>query len=158
MPEQPPTSSLALEAERAVRRGDLKEALALFRRLLSFEPDSAALRARIAAVESLVQPRELSAGRPAQPPPGSLSFERPPTPEQVAEALFDRGDIAGAEATYERILKARPGHQLAHERLLEIRAAAAAQPDRTPPAPALPRDKDRLFEELLARIASRRRP
>lgn len=156
MPEQP-TTTLALDAERAVRRGDLKEALALFRQLLALEPDSSAVRARIAAVESLLQPQELSAGRPAQPVPGSLSFERPPTLEQVAEALFDRGDIAGAAATYERVLKARPGHQLARERLLEIQAAAASQPEQRPPSRALPRDKDRLFEELLARIASRRR-
>ncbi len=157
MPEQLSPTTLAVEAERAVRRGDLKEALALFRQLLAQAPDSSALRARIAAVESLVQPKELSAGRPALPPPGSLNFERPPTLEQVAEALFDRGDLAGAAATYERILKARPEHQLAHERLLELRAAAATLPERRPPSQALPRDKVRLLEELLARVASRRR-
>ena len=157
MPGTPPPPALLQDAERALRRGELHEAVAIFRSLLAREPGSLELQARIRSVESLLQPREVGAGRPPSPPTGSLSFERPPTLEQVAEALFDRGDYAGAVSTYQRVLQARPDHLLARERLEEIRAVAQHQPADEPRATELPLARDRLYEELLARIASRRR-
>ena len=157
MSETLPPLPLLDEADRAVRRGELKEALVLLRQLLERDPASEALQARVRSVESLLQPKELFAPQALLPRVGSRSFEHPPTLEQVAEALFDHGDIAGALSTYERVLLARPNHQLARERLQEIRAVAGARPKAPGRAEALPKAKDRLYEELLARIASRRR-
>src|SRR4051794_29679667 len=143
-----------IDAERAVRRGDLKEGLLLYRGVLAERPGDPQLLARIATIEGLLQPSELNDPALRAPPaPAPRRAERPPTPEQQAEMLFDRGDYPGALATYERILVARPDHQLARERAHEIRVLAGMQPA-APPAPALPADRPGILEALLVRIAS----
>ncbi len=144
------------EADRAVRRGELKQALVFLRRLLERDPASETLQARVRSLESLLQPRELLAPQALAPPVGSANSERPPTIEQVAEALLDRGDITGALSTYERVVFARPNHQLARERLQELQGLARTHTDQEP-SEGLPQAKDHLYEALLARIASRRR-
>lgn len=146
-----------IDAERAVRRGDLKEGLLLYRGLLAGRPGDAQLLSRIATIEGLLQPSELNdpaLKAPVAPVPRRT--ERPPTPEQQAEMLFDRGDFAGALATYERILVARPDHELARERAHEIRILAGMQPE-APPVPLLPADRQGILEALLVRIATRRK-
>jgi tetratricopeptide (TPR) repeat protein len=151
----PAIERLEAEAERALRRGELKEALRLYHQVLAASPDSPAVRTRIASIESLVQPSEL-AERPLDQAPQRSARERPPTPEQTAEMLFERGDYQGALAAYERILAARPDHQLARERHAEIGQLISLNPRSSAP-PSLPDDKEGLLEALLVRIASRRK-
>lgn len=147
------------EAERAVRRGELREALGLYRALLAEAPDEV-LRARIATIESLLQPDEL-AGR-ATPAPPAPTLSRPTTLEQAAEQRFEQGDIPGALSIYQRILSDRPDHELARERLAELQILAPNVAVQVPPrpaaqAPAQPQDPPALLEALLARIAERRK-
>ena len=136
MVDQHEHSKLMAEAERALRRGELKEALRLYHEVLALEPESPPVRARIASIEALVQPSEL-AERPVDLSPPRPAHEKPPTAEQTAEMLFERGDYQGALAAYERILQARPGHELARERLLEMqRLRPLRGPARTHRLPA----------------------
>jgi tetratricopeptide (TPR) repeat protein len=151
----PAQSQRQADAERAVRRGELKEALSILRQMLAESPGDAQVQVRIAAIESLVQPRELSEAR-AVPVAPSIDFTRPPTLEQTAEMLLERGDVAGAIATYQRVLKDRPDHELARERCRELEDLHAVIP-RSPAVPTLPESKPELFEALLARIAARRK-
>jgi len=147
-----PIESLRTDAERAVRRGDLKEGLRLYRELLSRAPADPAARGRLASIESLLQPSELVERLVAPPNP---TLDKAQTPEQLAEALFDRGEYAASLATYERILQARPDHQLARERCEEIRHLAHMQgpsPRRSEPA-----DRTSILEGLLVKVATRRR-
>ncbi len=147
------------EAERAVRRGELREALGLYRALLDETPDEG-LRARIATIESLLQPDEL-AGRASAPVQPAPTLGRPATLEQAAEQLFEQGDIPGALSLYQRILAGRPDHELARERLAELQVLAPNVPVQVPPRPLPtqpePRDPPALLEALLARIAERRK-
>ncbi|HEY3449002.1 MAG TPA: tetratricopeptide repeat protein [Myxococcales bacterium] len=151
------------EAERAVRRGELKQALALYRELAREVPEDPLIPSRIATIESLLQPDEISvAGCAPTPPASGMSLSRSSTLEQTAELLFERGDLPGAIATYERVLKERPDHDLARERHAELQhltsltpASAAAGPRAAPP---LPQQKPEMLEALLARIANRRKP
>jgi tetratricopeptide (TPR) repeat protein len=151
----PDRSQLASDAERAVRRGELKEALRLYRRLLECDPEDRGLRARIATIESLLQPSEL-AGRDVAPIIPAASFDRPPTAEQQAERLFESGDYAGALSAYEQILETRPGHQLAGERIQELRDLVAAFAPR-PVTPMPLQDRAGVLEGLLSRIGQRRK-
>jgi tetratricopeptide (TPR) repeat protein len=144
------------EAERALRRGELKEALAIFRELLVEAPDDPQIKARIAAIESLVQPRELSEA-PAKSAP-SVDRERAPTLEETAETLFENGDVAGAIAVYERILRDRPEHELARERCAELKALhVRLRPETAESIEGLPMNRPDLMKALLARIAVRRK-
>ncbi len=131
----------------------------LFRALLAERPDDQALAARVNSIQSLAQPDELERGArsgAATAAAALSSVERPPTIEQQAEMLLERGDYPGALATYERILQARPNHELALERLKEVRALVSVQP-RSAPEPTLPADRNGMLEALLVRIASRRK-
>lgn len=150
------------EAERAVRRGELKQALAIYRELAREAPEDPLLPSRIATIESLLQPDEISAAGPAPAPDAGASLSRSATLEQTAEVLFERGDIAGAVATYERVLKEKPGNELARERHAELAHLAQLSTPARPagPASALARPKQgpELLEALLSRIAQRRKP
>ncbi|MGI5863441.1 MAG: hypothetical protein ACOX6T_15495 [Myxococcales bacterium] len=155
MVDQHEHSKLMAGAERALRRGELKEALRLYHQVLSLEPENPPVRARIASIEALVQPSEL-AEQPLDLSMARPVREKPPTAEQTAEMLLERGDYRGALAAYERILQARPNHELARERLLEVQQLVDLNPRSAEP-PALPEDKAGLLEALLVRIASRRK-
>lgn len=142
-------------AERAVRRGELSEALRLYRRLLAESPGDDAARARIAAIQSLLQPHELTAPSSAPSLP-DVHLPQTPTPEQRAELLFERGDLAAALAAYERIVEERPENELARERrteLAELCAISHGTPKRPKPLPP----RSQLLEALLERIAARRK-
>lgn len=145
-----------IEAERAVRRGEFKVALGIYRQLLAERPDDPAIASRIRSIESLAQPSELESALRIDRPITSPAPERPLTMEQQAELLFERGDFQGALATYQRLLQSRPNHELARERLREIQTLASLQPGPAPD-PALPSEPTAMLEALLVRIASRRR-
>jgi len=155
MPPTPDLSKLEADAERALRRGELKEALQLYHQVLEECPDNPPVRARIASIEQLVQPSELSA-RPAEAAAARPAREKPPTPEQTAEMLFERGDYQGALAAYQRILQSRPDHALARERWNEISQLVELNP-RSAAVPELPADETGPYEALLVRLASRRK-
>ncbi len=158
MPED--ANELRSEAERRVKRGELREALALYERVLEMDPADAAALSRVKTLNEMI------AGDGSQTPMRAASTEPAPmaqTAEQRAEAQMQRGDLRGALATYGELLRIRPDHQLARERHAEIEALlrasdrAAAAPRAAPVAerPGLP--KERILEELLRRIAERRR-
>lgn len=151
-------NAVRAEAERCIRRGDLREALALYREILASNPQDAATAGRIGALSEL-----LSADGPAAPMPAPFRLATPPpahTAEQRAEVLFEKGEYPAALAAYDEILRARPDHELARERHREIEALAGAalSPAKAGPSePPLPRgSRKELLEALLARIATRR--
>ncbi len=149
-------SQLASDAERALRRGDLKEAVLLYRRILERDPGDAAARARLATIESLLQPSELAGRSAPTPAPVAVGAERSATPEQLAEGMFENGDYPGALQAYQQILSARPSHQLARERLQELSELVRV----TTPQPAKPRplpDRESVLASLLARVGERRK-
>lgn len=154
-------AQMMFEAERSVRRGELKQALQIYRELLERAPRDTQVHARIATIESLLQPHELSGSPSSHAMPG-LDLSRSTTLEQTAEMLFERGDLAGAIATYERVLRERPDHELARERCVELKRLfdlhAPPVPGRATPGLSLPRGKSDMLEALLGRIASRRKP
>jgi hypothetical protein len=155
------TDALKAEAERAVRRGELLDAVGLYQRVLVVEPDDPGALARLEALSD-----QISADAGAGKTPVASTPTPALTAEQRAERLVESGDARGALAIYSEILRIRPDHVLAAERKREIElsldGAAPAQrpaPAREPPssdsAPRL--GKEQFLEMLLARIASRRR-
>jgi tetratricopeptide (TPR) repeat protein len=135
-------------AERSLRRGELKEAVAAFRALSAAFPEDGALSNRLALVEETLQPAELAAslGASRSEPSGGHA-----SPTHRAEALAARGDFKGAIAIYQQLLLQSPTAELLSERLVELRQLAAATRSR----PALSREH--LLEHLLDRISTRRR-
>ncbi|SFP31185.1 putative thioredoxin [Amycolatopsis arida] len=76
-----------------------------------------------------------------------------------AEAAFDRGDFAAAEAAYQRILDAEPGNEQARAALAQVRFAARASridPDAIARAEADPSDLDAQFAAADHEVAQRR--
>jgi tetratricopeptide (TPR) repeat protein len=141
-------AGLERRAERHLRRGELKEALAAYRSLAAAFPDDPALAGRLGLVQESLQPAELAAtpsGVRAEPPGGHA------TPAHQAETLAARGDFRGAIEIYQRLLEDQPRAELLVERLAELRQLASATRSR----PALSREH--LLEHLLSRISSRRR-
>lgn len=140
--------ALQTRAERALRRGELALALALFREVARAFPDDGALAARIGELEANLGPGEAlaHAALPAEP---SGVFQ---SPVHEAEALAARGDFAGALATYRRLLADNPGLELVKERLAELFQLAQAS---TSPRQQISREQ--ILEHLLGRISSRKR-
>lgn len=148
---------LRARADRCVRRGEVSEALAIYRELLSRSPDDPALAERVRNLESTLDPDELQrVGRtaPAAAEPDALG---PVSPEQEGERLFALGDYVGAAAAYRRALAERPDSDLIKERLGELFQLAQAAPRSSPTDRALPTDAAGKLRALLDRIASRRR-
>jgi tetratricopeptide (TPR) repeat protein len=139
---------LERNAERSLRRGELRDAVASFRTLADAFPGDEALAGRLALVEETLQPAEL-AGAMASARSDPSGTHRSPTHQ--AEAQAARGDFKGAIAIYEELLQQTPQADLLRDRLGELRQLAAA----TRAHPALSREH--LLEHLLERISSRRR-
>src|SRR4051812_1089213 len=117
-------------AERCARRGELKEAVRLYRSLATTFPDEIRFSSKADALESALQPTEQDLA-PDQLPTHRDDF-RPATPEQEGERLFGIGDYAGAAAAYRRALIERPDNELAQERLFELYRLARSAPARSP--------------------------
>jgi tetratricopeptide (TPR) repeat protein len=137
------------QAERQVRRGNFREAIALYEQLLTAAPGDERLQRRLAAVRSMLQPSELD--RPAALPIPPAPAEEPHTLDALAEACLERGDVERAIRLYERAIEERPHAHLLTERLNELRSwqrGAATGGDT---------DKKGALERLLSRIGERRR-
>lgn len=149
-------AELEARAERALRRGEMSEALALYEELAAEFPDEGRFNDRIAHLRAALQPAELAQGG-APPPPSGVTELRPSTPEQEGERLFVIGDYAGAAAAYRRAVEERPDSELLRERLEELYRLARMAPRHSPTDSALPTDRQALLRALLDRISSRRR-
>lgn len=171
-------------ADRALRRGELSTALALFQAIASAFPGDEVIQQKLERIRENLQPMELSHAKTRVP----LDVAPPPTNSiQSAEALAARGDYAGAIALYRKALEKRPDSPLVKERLAELfqiaqsmaprasapgaptaaAAAASASAARRPgvgaaPPPSSPSSQGpvstaRLLSDLLDQISRRRR-
>jgi hypothetical protein len=156
------TDALKAEAERAVRRGELLDAVGLYQQLLAADPDDSGAAARLQVLSEQVSGET-----------GSAAFASPPsappamTAEQRAEKLLENGDARGALATYAEIVRIRPDHALAAERKREIEASLVTENSSTTPREAAaPTTKavgsrlthEEVLRQLLTKIEERRRP
>lgn len=142
--------ALEQKADRSLRRGELGEALASFRRLVDAFPDDASLRERLAQLEQNLQPAELLNPKAAfRSDPSGVHA----SPMHQAEALAAKGDFAGAIALYRQLLATRPDWDLVKERLAELFQLAQASE-----APRSVVSREHVLEQLLDRISTRRKP
>ncbi|MBU8894561.1 hypothetical protein DRW03_08560 [Corallococcus sp. H22C18031201] len=150
-------AELEARADRALRRGELAEALGLFEQLARAFPTEEGLAHKLVLVRESLQPHELQhlQNRPREP--HELPSLGPSTPMQEGERLFALGDYVGAAAAYRRALQDRPGNELLQERLLELYELARALPVQSPTDKALPPEPEDKLQALLDRLASRRR-
>jgi tetratricopeptide (TPR) repeat protein len=148
-------ADMVARAERALRRGELTEAVSLYDTLCQTFPEDQALRLKHANLCEMLQPSEAqalqSAARPPRAPLG------PSSPSAEGERLFALGDYVGAAAAYRRALQERPDSELIRERLEELYRLARALPVHSPTDRALPLEPEPLLEALLDRVAARRR-
>lgn len=145
-------AQLEQQIERAVRRGELADAIGHLRALAADFPDDDTVAEKLKQLEESLQPAELMSAK------ANVRWDSPvPTvsPVDAAERLAAKGDFAGAIAAYRKVLAAQPGSELVKERLAELFALAQA---RAPRRPLPPKDKTLVLSELLARIDARRRP
>lgn len=140
--------TLEHRAERALKRGELRDALAMFRALADAFPEDPAVRARLGQLEGSVEPLELMGARGGFRSEPSNFFA---SPQHEAEAHAARGDFRRAIDIYRSLIKATPSAELFRERLTELEQHAQAR------APVPTATKTQLLEHLLERIASRRR-
>jgi tetratricopeptide (TPR) repeat protein len=149
-------AEMQARAERALRRGELAEAVGLYEQLTQAFPEEQALVLKLALLRESLQPMELQKARP----PPSREESRPlgpSSPVQEGERLFALGDYAGAAAAYRRALQERPDNELIQERLLELYRLATASPVHSPTDRALPKRPEDRLQALLDRLAARRR-
>ena len=110
------------EAERRLRRGDLRGAMESYEALASNLPDDAAIAQRLHAIRGLVQQGELQGGKAtAEVDSGA------PTLASEAEAAASRGELVEALALYRRALGERPDSALYLERMQELVVALRAR-------------------------------
>ncbi len=137
-------------ADRALRRGELSEAFALFQELEQAFPDDAGLRAKITNLKESLQPAELFNTRSNFKAEPAVA---PTSESEAAERLVASGDYAGAIATYRRLLVDRPDNELIRDRLAELFTHARAVP-----RPSRPEQRrEAVLGDLLSRIGARRR-
>lgn len=142
-------STVELQVERHVRRGELSEAWTALERLCSAFPDDAALAQRLDQLEQGLDPaerRRVSMTR-AQP-----TGKHHKTPMHEAEALAAAGKYKEAIVIYRALLEQRPDWDLVKERLAELfQLAQVANPHRQPV------NRENVLEHLLDRISTRKR-
>jgi tetratricopeptide (TPR) repeat protein len=143
-------------AERALRRGELAEALGLFEQLAQSFPSEEGLARKLHLLRESLQPQELQHLQNRLREPANLTLG-PSSPMQEGERLFVLGDYVGAAAAYRRALQERPGNELILERLGELYRLARELPVQSPTDKALPEDPAAKLQALLDRLASRRR-
>ncbi|MFY1827919.1 hypothetical protein ACN47A_18510 [Myxococcus fulvus] len=154
-----PAARVEMEAraDRALRRGELVEALDLYEALILAFPGDGLLADKLANLRESLQPLELQkleASRPPEEPELPLG---PSSPAQEGERLFALGDYVGAAAAYRRAVQERPDNELFKERLLEVYRMAKEMPLQSPTDKALPKAPQPRLQALLDRVASRRR-
>jgi tetratricopeptide (TPR) repeat protein len=143
-------------AERALRRGELREAVGLYERLCRAFPEDEALALRLGNLRELLQPQELQAVQQASLRPETVPLG-PSSPVTEGERLFALGDYVGAAAAYRRALQERPDSELIRERLEELYRLARALPIQSPTDRELPQQAEPRLLALLDRVAARRR-
>jgi tetratricopeptide (TPR) repeat protein len=162
-------------ADRALRRGELSSALALYQAIADAFPDDDVVAQKLSGIRENLQPHELSSVKTRAPTEASPA---PSGSVQEAEALAAKGDYAGAIAIYRRAVAERPDSDLFKERLAELFQLAQSMAPRNTPAPmpravaappidrsVPPRNTDsdapvsspRLLSDLLDQISRRRR-
>lgn len=144
-------------ADRALRRGELAEALHLYESLVQDFPGDAALALKLANLKDSLQPSELQALLASRPPEEPSLPLAPSSPAQEGERLFALGDYVGAAAAYRRALQERPDSELLKERLIELYRLAREMPLQSPTDKALPKAAEPRLQALLDRVAARRR-
>ncbi|MET0403752.1 MAG: hypothetical protein ABW123_15185 [Cystobacter sp.] len=151
-------AEMVAQAERALRRGELDEALRLYEVLHRAFPDDTVLGVKLTHLRESVEPQELQSVRAQQAHhlPRSIP-QGPSSPVAEGERLFSLGDYSGAAAAYRRALQERPGNELIRERLEELYALARTLPVHSPTDRSLPRQAEPLLHALLDRLAARRR-
>ncbi len=153
-------SELEARAERCIRRGELSDAVGLYRALCAAHPEDLSLERRLQNLEESLEPGELLKVKgmsPAAAPASAPSGPGKVGPEQEGERLFALGDYSGAMAAYRRALKEKPESELIRERLEELYRLARAAPAHSPTGRTLPENPESLLSALLDRIAARRR-
>ncbi len=154
-------TELETRADRCVRRGELAEALALYRSLCAAFPNEGSLQRRLRNLQESLQPAELASAKAnlaSEPVANAASSGSDKVgPEQEGEQLFALGDYSGAMAAYRRALKEKPESELILERLEELFQLARSAPGHPPTGSPLPRSPEKLLSTLLDRIAARRR-
>ncbi len=147
--------TLEAKADRAMRRGELSTALALFQQLCAAFPNDAPLLEKLTNLKENLQPLELTS-------PKSRFTSDSPAPRAVsstldqAEVLAGRADYPGAIAAYREALAQQPDNELLKERLTELFALMQAQSPLRPSSVA-PISDERTLNELLERITQRRK-
>ncbi len=154
-------AEMVAHAERALRRGELIEAVSLYESLCQSFPEDSTLALRLTHVREMLQPEELQMLRTSrantqveEPEPVP---QGPSTPVAEGERLFALGDYVGAAAAYRRALQAQPHNELIRERLVEVYRLARSLPVHSPTDRKLPRQAEPLLHALLDRLAARRR-
>ena len=151
--------TLEAKGDRAMRRGELSTALAMFQQLCAAFPDDATLAEKLANLKENLQPMELTSAKSRFVPDPSAPRSGGGAPLDEAEALAARGDYAGAIARYRKALSEKPDSDLLKERLAELfRMMQAQAPQQKRPAPVVVQKSPELtLTDLLDRIASRRK-
>lgn len=148
---------LVSRGERALRRGEMSEALRLFEEALRAAPGDEGILRKLANVRENLQPSELQSVMFTPPPPPAELSTRAMSPEQEGERLFALGDYVGAAAAYRRALRDKPDSELIRERLVELFNLAQAAPRARPTEQKLPQRPEEKLQALLDRIASRKK-
>jgi tetratricopeptide (TPR) repeat protein len=144
-------------AERALRRGELSEAVSLYETLCQAFPGDEALSSRLTLLREMLQPSELQSAPPSHPAPPPRPLGRSSAVAE-GERLFAMGDYVGAASAYRRALQERPDNELIRERLEEIYRLAREMPSvQSPTDKALPKEPELRLNALLDRLAARRR-
>jgi tetratricopeptide (TPR) repeat protein len=146
-------AEMVSHAERALRRGELSEAVSLYEALCRAFPGDQTLTSKLANLRETIQPDELQGSGP-KPEPVRLG---PSSPVAEGERLFALGDYVAAASAYRRALLERPNSELIRERLEELYRLARTLPRHSPTDRQLPRQIEPLLLALLDRVAARRR-
>jgi tetratricopeptide (TPR) repeat protein len=150
-------ADIQARAERALRRGELAEAVGLYESLVQQFPQDEALAQKLALLRESLQPMELHSPKARPPAREEPVSHGPSSPVQEGERLFALGDYTGAAAAYRRALQERPDNELIKERLVELYRLATNTPSHSPTDRALPQEPEDRLQALLDRLAARRR-
>ncbi len=84
------SATVRAEAERLIKRGELREALAIYRDLAANDPGDAAAAARVKTLAGMVDGDALPAVGPRPAASGAAPRPAPASRREILEALLDR--------------------------------------------------------------------